>query len=380
MSLRVLHLLTALGHGGAESWLLNLIVPLRKLGVEIGFGLKAPQLGTLRHVAGERGAPTYDLPLPLTQVEYVREVRRIARREHYDIIHTHELVYGGVGVLSARYARTPAVMTLHHYTFEAQTALTRRLAVGLAREAYGRLTLKYALSRANAITAFSTAVMSRVYPGYQADPRCRLLRLSVGSLERAAPEARARLRTSLGLEPTCPLVIHVGRFVPQKNHAGMLRIFRRVLRARPDARLIFMGHGPTLDEVLSSARDLTDRGQARYLGSRDDVQELFAAADVLLFPSLNEGFGLVALEANACGLPVVATRVPGLTEALVDGETAILKDVSDEDGLAAAVLDVINDPRRARHLAERGMSTARSLYSHEASAALLRDVYANVAR
>jgi len=372
---KVLHLLTALGHGGAEMWLLKLIEPLRKLGIDSDFVLKAPELGRLREAAHERGSRTYEVRLGLTHAGYVRNVARLARDEPYDIIHTHEFVYSGPGVLAGRVAHKPTVMTLHHYIMDPQTTLTRRFGIRHARNAYGRLSLRYATRRADVVTAFSKAVMSRVMPSYASDPRCRLLRLCVDVHERASQQARDELRSSLGWAPTAPLIVHAGRFIEQKNHVGIVRIFRRVLLHRPDARLILLGQGPLEQQVIGLAGDLIRRGVVRLLGLREDVPALLSAADVLLFPSLDEGFGLVPLEANACGLPVVGTRVPGLDEALIDGENAYLHAVNDETGMAASVLALVANPKEASEMGNRGRSRAEALYSPRASAELLARVY-----
>ena len=375
-TIRVLHVLTALGHGGAEMWLLAQIEPLRALGVESGFVLKAPHLGKLRHVAEERGARTFHVPLRPTQVGYLRGVARIAR--DYDVVHTHEFVCSGLGIAAGRLSRRPTVLTLHHFTFKPQTALARTVGLRQLRAVYGRASLKYATVMADAVTAFSRAVMGRVVRHYEDDPRCSFLRLSVAAGARASADERVALRRELRIPEGAPLVIHVGRFIEQKNHGGLLRVFRIVLATQPEARLLLIGQGPLRDKVLKSARDLVDRGALLYLGLRDDVPRLLAASDVLLFPSVDEGFGLVALEANGCGLPVVGSRVPGIDEAVVHGETGLLFALDDIAGMAQAVVELLGSPERARSLGDRGALRVSSLYSHEASANLLRGVYDRV--
>ena len=139
-----------------------------------------------------------------------------------------------------------------------------------------------------------------------------------------------------------------------------------------------MGQGPLRDEIREQARDLIESGYAHFLGTRDDLPELMAASDVLLFPSIREGFGLVALEGNAGGLAVVATRVPGLTEAVVDGETALLHELSDEAGMAASVIRLIEDKALAAKLGAAGRARAIEHFSHEASAKRLTDLYSSV--
>jgi glycosyltransferase involved in cell wall biosynthesis len=369
---------TALGHGGAEIWLLNLIAPLRALGVDVEFVLKAPHLGNLRHVAEERGAATHHIPLRATQIDYVLGVARLLRRGNFDVLHVHDFIYSGLGVLAAEVARKPTVLTFHHYTFEPQTPLTRRPGVRQARELYGRLNLRYAIAHADVLSTLSKTVMAEVVPDHSRRSNCEILRLSTEIPTMLSRGERERIRSELDLPERAPVFIHVGRFIEQKNHLGLLRIFRTVLRARPDAVLVLLGQGPMQDQILAEASDLIGRKQVRFLGLRDDVHRLFGMSDVLLFPSLNEGFGLVALEANACGLPVVGTRIRGLDEAVAEGETALLFDIDDEEGMAAAAIDLIQAPDRAARIGAAGRERARRLFSHESSAAILSDVYDRV--
>lgn len=373
--MRVLHTLTALGHGGAEVWLLNLIEHLRRQGVDIAFVLKAPRLGELRHVATERGAPTFHIPLRPSQVDYVARLAWLLREGRYDILHVHDFIYSALGIAAAKLAGVPSVLTLHHYTFEPQTSMTRRFPVRQLREAYGRLSLMYAIDRCDAVTALSKTVMARMVPDHARNPRCHYLRLSTEIRPALDASEKARVRQEIGVAERAPLIVHAGRFIEQKNHAGLLRVFRKVLSHRADATLVLMGQGPLQASVLASASDLVGAGSVKFLGLRNDVPDVLAAGDLLLFPSLSEGFGLVALEANAAGLPVVGSKIDGLDEAVVDGETAMLFDVADEQGMADAVLELVRDGEHAARLGLAGRARAIRLYSHQSSAGLLTELY-----
>jgi glycosyltransferase EpsF len=111
------------------------------------------------------------------------------------------------------------------------------------------------------------------------------------------------------------------------------------------------------------------------LGLRGDVPRLMGLSDVFLFPSFFEGFGLAALEANAAALPVVASRVPGLTEAVVDGQTALLHDVQDVDGMVRSVTRLLSEPEYSRQMGDAGRQRVEADYSLDASARRLRELY-----
>src|SRR5262249_7520723 len=120
-------------------------------------------------------------------------------------------------------------------------------------------------------------------------------------------------------------------------------------------------------------RGLTEH--VRLLGSRGDVPALMSRCNVFLFPSIHEGFGLVAIEANAAGLPLVGSRIPGLTEAVKDSTTAMLHDVNDFEGMAGSVVRVLTDRPDAERLAAAGRSWVKEHFSVEASARRLLDTY-----
>jgi glycosyltransferase involved in cell wall biosynthesis len=174
------------------------------------------------------------------------------------------------------------------------------------------------------------------------------------------------------------VVLHVGRFAEQKNHLGVLAVFRGVLREVPAARLLLVGDGLLRPLVEDRIKGEGLGHAVRLLGVRGDVSYLMKQSDVFLFPSLHEGFGVVALEANAAGLPVVGSRIPGLLEAVVPEETALLHEVADLDSLTASVVRLLRDPGLSRRLAQAGRDRARRLFSQQASAARLRECYATV--
>jgi glycosyltransferase involved in cell wall biosynthesis len=186
---------------------------------------------------------------------------------------------------------------------------------------------------------------------------------------------RVEFRRELQLMKDAPLVVHVGRFVPQKNHSGVLNVFQRVVQSVPEARLVLVGAGPLLEKTQSQAEALGIRDAVRWLGVRSDVSRLLALCDVFLFPSLFEGFGLAALEANAAGLPVVGSRVPGLTEAVVDNETARLFEATDNLGMAQSVVDLLGNPVIRSALAAKAREHVETRFSIEASADTLVQMY-----
>jgi L-malate glycosyltransferase len=141
------------------------------------------------------------------------------------------------------------------------------------------------------------------------------------------------------------MVVHVSNFRPVKRVRDVVRTFARILRRVP-SRLVFIGDGPERPDAMDEAEALGIDERVAFLGKQDSVAELLTCADLLLLPSQSESFGLVALEAMAAGVPVVATRVGGLPEVVVDGETGFLCEVGDVEGMAEAGLSVLTDNAR----------------------------------
>jgi glycosyltransferase involved in cell wall biosynthesis len=150
------------------------------------------------------------------------------------------------------------------------------------------------------------------------------------------------------------IVGNVARLAEQKGHRDLIAAAPIVLGQHPDVRFVVAGDGELSDELEELARPLGDRFV--LLGERDDVPDLLASFDVFAFPSRFEGLCLAVIEAQAAGVPVVATPVGGIRETVVDGDTGRLVPLRDVDALAAAIVEALDQPETAHRMAE----TARS--------------------
>ncbi len=144
------------------------------------------------------------------------------------------------------------------------------------------------------------------------------------------------------LRPGEKLVMHISNFRPVKRVKDVVRIFHRLQREIP-SRLVLVGDGPDRPEAAHEAETLGIADRVIFLGKQDSVAELLACADLFLLPSASESFGLVALEAMAAGVPVVASDTGGLPEVVVNGETGFLAPVGDVEAMADAGAAVLAD-------------------------------------
>ena len=160
------------------------------------------------------------------------------------------------------------------------------------------------------------------------------------------------------------IVMHISNFRPVKRVEDVVDIFARVLGEIP-SRLVLVGDGPDLPRARAKVEELGIRDRVIFLGEYTPVQELLSCSDLFLLPSGSESFGLAALEAMACGSPVVASRVGGLPEVIIDGETGYLCEVGDIDEMAAASIRILSDDKHRKELSDAGRAFAVKHFSSE---------------
>lgn len=212
-------------------------------------------------------------------------------------------------------------------------------------------------------------------------PRGKVLSICNGvDTHRFRPGGRQAARAILGIGPEPIVIGTVGRLDPVKDQAGLLRAFSRVADD-PRALLLIAGDGPCRAELKTTVSALGLDGRVRLLGERDDVPSVLTAMDVFVLCSIGEGISNTILEAMASGLPVVATRVGGNPELVVDGSTGFLVEPRSPAALAAPLRRYLEDPgllahhgRAARDLAEAEFSLERMVGAYEQLYERLLDV------
>ena len=169
------------------------------------------------------------------------------------------------------------------------------------------------------------------------------------------------------------VLIHVSNFRPVKRVTAVIEVFARVRRQVP-ARLLMVGDGPDLAEAARLSRALDVAGDVEFLGEQDHVVPLLSAADVFLLTSVQESFGLAALEAMACRVPVVASRIGGLPEVIEEGVSGFLHPPDDLDGMAASTLRLLTDSALHDRFAAAACRAVSTRFSDERDRAGVRVV------
>jgi glycosyltransferase involved in cell wall biosynthesis len=376
--MKVLHLITWLVHGGIEQWLLQMARTIPRSQCAMDFCCKGANLGWRADEAYEVHSEVLHCPLRPTVVGFVRQLKEILAAGRYDLLHVHLDAHSGLPVYVARSIGLPVVVTFHNTYFAPGVWWTKFAGVRHLRALYSKYSVRYAVDHATLVTGVSQGVLQSVYGRQTPDPqRSRVLYLGTPTPRPLTSEQKQALRQAIGIPPAAPLLLHVASFSPAKNHAGLLDIFARVAQRVPGVHLAMTGDGALRGEIEQRVRHQPYRDSVHFLGLRNDVTDLMQASDAFVFPSFHEGFGIVLIEAQAAALPIVASRIGGVTEAVEDSVTAILHDPADIDGMAASTVRLLTDADRRRSLVDAGMARHRALFTQEAAVKRLLELYAD---
>jgi N-acetyl-alpha-D-glucosaminyl L-malate synthase BshA len=152
--------------------------------------------------------------------------------------------------------------------------------------------------------------------------------------------------------------VHTSNFRKVKRTEDVIKIFAQLIKRIP-AKLLMVGDGPERSYCEQLCRDLGVEDDIRFLGKQDAIEEILSVSDLFLMPSESESFGLAALEAMACKVPVISSNAGGLPELNVDGVTGFLKDVGDVDGMAEKAIYILEDEERLKTFKENALSRAK---------------------
>ncbi|MSS70941.1 MAG: glycosyltransferase family 1 protein [Candidatus Latescibacteria bacterium] len=322
--------------------------------------------GDLAEEVAASGFRVFRVPALWREVDAARDVAtlfqlmRIIRKGRYDLVHCHRAKAGFLGRLAARICGVRAVVYTPHgnvlegYFGPATTWFFAR-AEGLAAPLADRIV---SLTRREVAQYLAEGIgqpgqHTFIYNGIDADAFVR------GRADRAA------VRRELGVPSGAFLIASVGRLAPVKGHVHLIDALPEVLRERPDAAVLIAGDGPLRGDLESRARALGVADHVFLPGHRGDVAGVLEAADLFALPSLNEGLGLALVEAMAMGLATVASRVGGVPEVVLEGETGLLVPPGDAGALAGAILRLMDDAAARRRMGEASQARARTHFSIE---------------
>jgi glycosyltransferase involved in cell wall biosynthesis len=298
----------------------------------------------------------------------LRLARRL-RRERVDLLHAHQYTPFFYGITARLLCRRPPVLFTEHGGWYPDYPRPKRIVAN-----------RLLLERRDRVVGVGAAVRRTLIDsgGIPAD-RVGVIHNGIDvAAFRGGREPREAVRAEIGVGAGDFVLLQVARLDPLKDHLTALRTVERVVHDRPDARLVLVGEGPERAPVEDFIRRRQLAARVRLLGLRRDVARLLPAADACLLTSVDEGIPLTLIEAMAAGLPVVSTKVGGVDEVVVDGETGLLAPAGDDAALAEKVLRLAADADLRRRLGRQGRERAEALFSEtrmlEAYAELYREM------
>jgi len=293
--------------------------------------------------------PPYDLALATRMAE-------VAEFYSLDLLHVHYAIPHSVSALLARQMlatrgrHLPFITTLHG------TDITL---VGLDRS-YLPIT-KFGIAESDGVTAISSYLRDRTYEAFDITREIEVIRNFVNcDFYVRNPELVAQQRPRYAAADE-KILVHLSNFRPVKRVTDVIEVFARVAPVVP-SRLLLIGDGPDRSAAEFLALKLGVADRVDFLGKQENVNELLALADVMVMPSEMESFGLAALEAMACCVPTIATRVGGVPELIEHEHNGLLYEVGDIEGMAAGALSLLTDAERLETMSCAARKTAQAKF------------------
>jgi N-acetyl-alpha-D-glucosaminyl L-malate synthase BshA len=292
--------------------------------------------------------PPYDLALATRMSE-------VAEYYELDLLHVHYAIPHSVSallarqMLAARGRKLPFVTTLHG------TDITL---VGLDRS-YLPIT-RFAIEESDGVTSISQYLKDKTLAEFQIKNPIEVIPNFVNCDVYKPLDDREAARAKHASADE-KILIHLSNFRPVKRVTDVVKVFAKIVERVP-ARLLLVGDGPDRSSAEWLAHNLGIQDRVTFLGKQESVNELLPLADLMLMPSELESFGLAALEAMACRVPTIGTRVGGVPELIDDGVTGRLFPVGDTDAMANAAVELLTDPARLEEMGRAGRASAQARY------------------
>ena len=387
-ALHVVHLIEALGPGGAERLLYTNLKHFDPSRVRSTVFTVYARANHWLQPIQELGVPVLSLDGggPRSLPSAIKKFSGWLRASRPDVIHSHLWGANVVARVAGRLAGVPVVSSVHNPDYEdaawsdgADVSLTkRRIAKGIdrwtARVGSERLIAvsEYVRQSANRHLKFSLDEIDLLY-----NP------IDIEALTTAPDKNRADLLRELGLPQDAIILLNVARLSPQKGLIHALRALPKIIEKYPQAHLLSVGAttDPAWHEQLKS--EANDSGVADHfhiLGTRRDVTDFLRACDVFVFPSLYEGLGIALIEAMAAGCPCVATTAGPIPEFVENGRDGVLVPPADAEAMAQAVCELLANPECRKLLGANARQTALARFQPQAAADRLTQIYERVAR
>lgn len=359
MPSQILMVASGTGFNGANKYCYELVVDLLQQGVGV-LPVCIPDSWLSRQF-DEAGVEYVASPLSRYPLAEIRRVATLARERGVTVVHTHNSRAHSFGVLLKLLHGLPVVATAHQRHIQLHWCMNDYVI------ANSEVTLR-------SMRRFNCVPKSRIRRVY-----CPIKDVF---FDYPQPIAVTAARSSWGLSATDLVIGCVGNVSPRKSQLNLIRALPGVLRVFPQARLLMVGgeHGEYAQICRQAVQELGLQEAVHWLGHQDNVPRLMNCMDVCVCTPTEEAFGLTAAEALASGVPVVATRIGGLREIVIDDVTGLLVPPNAPNELSAAITRLLQDEALRVRLGQAGRERVQTLFNAADHRAQLLDVYQTVAR
>ncbi|CAH0118782.1 MULTISPECIES: N-acetyl-alpha-D-glucosaminyl L-malate synthase BshA [unclassified Paenibacillus] len=304
--------------------------------------------------------PPYDLSL-------ASKMAQVARMRGLDILHVHYAVPHAICAYLAKQMLGDSlkiVTTLHG------TDITV-----LAQDETLKDMIRFGINNSDAVTAVSKDLIAETKELLEIT---RHIDLTYNFVDKRVyyPRNCSDLRAGIAA-PHEKILMHISNFRPVKRVSDVVDIFAKVSERLP-TRLVLVGEGPDLPKIQSKIQQLGLEDRVTFLGKQDDVAQVISIADLMLLPSEKESFGLVALEAMACGVPTVGSQAGGIPELVTHGETGFLAPIGDTDQMADYAYRLLSDPQLAARISANCLDRARTEFCNDLIMSEYEQIYYRV--
>ncbi|MCY8701308.1 N-acetyl-alpha-D-glucosaminyl L-malate synthase BshA [Bacillus spizizenii] len=306
--------------------------------------------------------PPYDLTL-------ASKIAEVAERENLDIIHAHYALPHAVCAYLAKQMlkhNIGIVTTLHG------TDITV-----LGYDPSLKDLIRFAIEASDRVTAVSSALAAETYDLIKPEKKIETIYNFID--ERVyLKKNTAAIKEKHGILPDEKVVIHVSNFRKVKRVQDVIRVFRNIA-GKTKAKLLLVGDGPEKSTACELVRKYGLEDQVLMLGNQDRVEELYSISDLKLLLSEKESFGLVLLEAMACGVPCIGTNIGGIPEVIKNNVSGFLVDVSDVAAATDRAMSILEDEQLSKRFTEAAMEILKNEFSSQKIVSQYEQIYADLA-
>jgi L-malate glycosyltransferase len=303
--------------------------------------------------------PPYDLALASKMAE-------VAKREKLDLLHVHYAVPHAVCAVLAKQMlddNIKIVTTLHG------TDITV-----LGYDPSLSEMIKFGIEKSDAVTAVSHQLKEDTEQLLKTQKEIIPVHNFVDERVYYRRDNNSELKQTYGIHEDEKVIVHISNFRPVKRIQDVIKAFS-LIRKEMASKLLLIGNGPELTVACEQVRELNIEDDVLFLGKQENVGELFSICDLKLLLSEKESFGLVLLEAMACGVPVIGTRIGGIPEVIVDGETGYMVEVGDTAAVADKAISLLKDDERHKRFRENSVKHVREYFLSEKIVSVYEEIY-----